>query len=367
MADQAPPALTGTTREAAVELLAADGEETWDDYVQAHPQGTPYHLAGWRRVVGEAYGHAAYYLLARSAAAAGRVAGALPLIHLKHFLFGNRLVSMPFCDRGGVLADGPEVAAALLCEAAALGRRLHAGVIELRESGAPPVWLPEGKNPQAGTPAKVAMELDLPGSSAELWDSFKAKLRSQIRRPQKEGLTCRRGGSELLDDFYRVFSVNMRDLGSPVHSRRFLEGVLRVFAGRANLLVVYMGEEPVAGGLVIGRGRVLANPWASSLREYSRLSPNMLLYWGMLEFACERGFSAFDFGRSTPGGGTHRFKKQWGAVEVPLRWQTIPLGGRPAADPAVSSGRERVAGCWRRLPVPVATMLGPLVRKHISL
>lgn len=350
--------------EPAVELANGEGG-IWDEYVRRHPRGTIYHLVAWRQAIKGAYGHPAYYLMARTA---GRVAGVLPLIHLKHFLFGNRLVSIPFGDQGGLLADDPQVAAALLCEAAALGRRLKAEAIELRDAGARPEWLPKSSwaSANCGRGLKVGMRLALPDSSSELWHSFKPKLRSQIRRPQKAGLISRCGGSELLEDFYRIFAINMRDLGSPVHSRKFLGAVLRFYADQANLVVVYQGSKPVAGGLVIGQGRVLVNPWASALRQYSRLSPNMLLYWSMLELACERGFSIFDFGRSSPGSGTHRFKRQWGAIEVPLLWQTIPLGRRPAEtiDPA---RLQRAADYWRLLPVPVATFLGPLVRKHISL
>ena len=51
-----------------------------------------------------------------------------------------------------------------------------------------------------------------------------------FRKPIKEGLTSKTGGAELLDDFYRVFLVNMRDLGSPVHSLKLMRQVLGEFS-----------------------------------------------------------------------------------------------------------------------------------------
>ena len=111
--------------------------------------------------------------------------------------------------------------------------------------------------------------------------SFKSKLRSQIKKPIKEGLEAKVGGPELLEDFYKVFLINMRDLGSPVHSKKLMQNVLVAFLDKAKIIVVYKDRDPLACSLIIEFNDTLENPWASSLREYSRLSPNMLLYWTM--------------------------------------------------------------------------------------
>ena len=144
------------------------------------------------------------------------------------------------------------------------------------------------------------MLLDLPDSSEEMMKSFKSKLRSQIKRPLKDGLVAKIGKSELIDDFYSVFCANMRDLGSPVHGKKMITTVMALFGEAANIVMVYKDKIPVACSLVIGFRDVLENPWASSLRQFSRFSPNMLLYWTMLAFACDNGYRKFDFGRSTP-------------------------------------------------------------------
>jgi serine/alanine adding enzyme len=61
-----------------------------------------------------------------------RLVGVLPLVHLKHLLFGNKLVSMPFFDLGGILADNQDIERALLSEAIKQARSLKAETIELR-------------------------------------------------------------------------------------------------------------------------------------------------------------------------------------------------------------------------------------------
>ncbi|MCP4647836.1 MAG: GNAT family N-acetyltransferase [bacterium] len=197
--------------------------------------------------------------------------------------------------------------------------------------------------------------------------TFKSKLRSQIRKPLKEGLRASVGGIELLDDFYRVFSVNMRDLGSPVHSKKLMRRVIEEFPSTARVVLVYRGKEPMACSLVIGFGDTLKNPWASSLREYSVLSPNMLLYSTMLDYACDNNYRFFDFGRSSPNEGTYRFKEQWGAKPTPLHWYYISIGSEESIKGEEKARFERVIHYWKRLPVPLTKIVGPSIRKHIGL
>jgi serine/alanine adding enzyme len=313
--------------------------------------------------------------------------GILPLIHLKSLLFGNALISMPYADCGGILADDENAEKALIDHAVNLGRELAVHNIELRQIQAVP-WLdafsPLGSRngshfeyPANGKTAlrcttkshKVSMLLELPKCSDVLFKSLRSKLRSQIKKPLKEGLRSVVGGHELIEDFYRVFSLNMRDLGSPVHSKRLIQNLFQALPDASRIVMVYQGKEALAGSVVIGFRDVLMNPWASSLREYNRLSPNMLLYWTMLEYACDKGFALFDFGRSTPEEGTYRFKEQWGAKPRPLNWQCISLraGRRPEDDASEKQRFSSAISYWQKLPVPIASLVGPLIRKHISL
>jgi len=264
----------------------------------------------------------------------------------------------------GILADGGEAEESLLAEAIRLGGEVGARYVELRHERAlesRPLHLVTRSH-------KVRMLLRLPASSEMLLKTFRSKLRSQINRALKEGFTTRVGGLDLLEDFYKVFLVNMRDLGSPVHSVNLMRHCLVAFTEHARIIVVYRATEPVAAALVIGFASVLRNPWASSLRKYASLGANMLLYLRMLEYACDHGYEVFDFGRSSPGEGTYRFKEQWGAVPEPLYWHYLSLDGRmPDPEDAGKARFETAMRCWQRLPLIVTRIIGPRIRKHISL
>ncbi len=368
----------------------------WDAYVKSHPSGSIYHLSGWSIIVEKTYGHEIFRLVAfdendvagaKTSPTAGqcvpahpeqtgrnKIFGVLNLVRLKHPIFGRSLISLPFFDFSGILADSQEVTAALIREAIRLGEKLKVSEIELRNLELlewNPVTEAENysKNSSVRTQSnKVRMVLELPDSPGALMKSFKSKLRSQIRRPQKEGLIAQLGGLDLLEDFYSVFATNMRDLGSPVHSKRFIETTLKVFPENARIVVVYKGKLPLACSLIAGFKNTLENPWASSLRQYGRLSPNMLLYWAMLEYACDNGFQRFDFGRSSPDEGTYKFKEQWGAKPVPLYWQYISLNGKTTGNSISEDSKFQLASeIWKRLPVTLTKVIGPRIRKHIGL
>jgi FemAB-related protein (PEP-CTERM system-associated) len=157
----------------------------------------------------------------------------------------------------------------------------------------------------------------------------------------------------------------MRDLGTPVYGRRFFDLVVRRLSDASRVFVIRLGHQPVAASITLGDRQVMQVPWASSLREVNDRAPNMLLYWTMLRTAIGDGCRRFDFGRSTPGGGTFRFKEQWGARPLPLVWEYAGLAGAPP-NLSPSNPRFRAAiALWRRLPLALTTLVGPRVARHL--
>ncbi|CAI4032553.1 FemAB-related protein, PEP-CTERM system-associated [Nitrospira tepida] len=329
----------------------------WDRYVLDSPTATGYHLAAWRQVIEQTCGHRTVYLMARDGH--GEIRGVLPLVLLSSRLFGRFLVSMPFLNYGGVDAADRAVREKLLEAAAQEAKALGASHVEIRQAQPLPIaWRCKDH--------KVSMRLSLPSDFQTLFKSFPSKLRSQIRRPQKEGMTVKVGGADLLEDFYRVFSRNMRDLGTPVYGKGFFRTILETFPKETAVCSVSWNGHPVAAGLVYSFREMMEIPWASSDRRYDRLAPNMLLYSSVLEYACQQGCKVFDFGRSTLDSGTYRFKEQWGAKPVPLYWYYWLKDDRPLPELNPHNPRYRLAiSLWRTLPLPIANLLGPRIVKYL--
>ena len=349
-----------------IKLAEENDQERWDEYVNRHPDSSPYHLFAWQKAVKQAYGFRSYSLLAQDGV---NVTGILPLIFLKTPFLQRALVALPYCDVGGALADTEKVEEGLLREAVDLAQEVKANAIDLRGEISNKT-LEQLDCPVSETSHdKIRMKLVLPGSSEKLWSSFKSKLRSQVRKAEKNGLVFSWGGEKNIDEFYSVVCENMHDLGSPVHSKKWFQSVLKNFGASARMGIVRKNETAIGAGLILSVGSKICIPWASTLRRYNKLSPNMLLYWKLLEFAAETGCASFDFGRSTLGEGTYKFKAQWGAQPEPLVWYILSNERREniTSSSKSSSKREMVEKLWRILPLQVTNLLGPVVRKHISL
>ena len=337
------------------------GREEWDAYVR-QANGTHYsHLWDWGETLSQVYALPLLRISVRRGEA-GPLAGVLPLVEFAPPGGERRLISLPYTDAAGIAADGQRFATALLAAALDRLRETGGGHLELRQDGAACALPAAGVDvTSASHTFKVGLVRDLPGAKEELWADLGAKVRNQVRKSQREGCVATIGGLELVEEFFSVFSENMRDLGSPVHDPE----LFRAMSQRLPCAIVLVRCQgvPAAAAMVFMHGGVLYNPWASSLRRFRPLCPNMLLYWSMLAYGVQCGCHMFDFGRSSPGAPACRFKEQWGAVRRPLTWQVISrVGSR--WDPRNES---LVDDQVKAMDLETSRRQGPAVRRWISL
>lgn len=346
--------------EASVTVRTAGREdsERWNAFVDDAPGAAVYHRYEWRELLEDVFGHRCHYLLAEDGE--GNVVGVLPASEISSVLFGRFFVSIPYFNYCGVLAESSGIRARIVQAMCEIARESGAEYVELRHRETPSLDLPSRSD-------KVAMQLELPADCNTLWDRFSSKLRAQIRRPKKAGARCAEGGAELLDDFYAVFSHNMRDLGTPVFPKAMFARMLDLFPDSTRVFVVYLEETPAAAGITVGYRHRIEIPVASALRKFNRQAVNMLLYWSALEAAIRDQYEIFDFGRSTVDSGPHRFKKQWGATPEPLNWHYWLRDGDDLPQLNPSNPKFALAtAAWQRLPVGVANLLGPRIIRYLS-
>jgi FemAB-related protein (PEP-CTERM system-associated) len=358
----APGHITASSStELSLRVQRYDGPAShWDDFVRKQPGWTHFHLHGWRDIMRDVMRHDAPYLVATDSES-DAIEGVLPLVRVRSRLFGHFLVSMPFVNYGGALG-GTAAIAALSQHALQLAERDGADVLELRnryDAGMIPGFDVSHR--------KITVLMDSSGGSEALWKRLPSKLRSQIRRPQKENVTVRIGPDQV-QPFYSVFARHMRDLGTPVMPRRFFESVATIFDHDATFAVAYHNDTPIACGAGFTWGdaanREFEITWASALRAYNRMSPNMLVYWELMKHVADSGIGTFNFGRCTPDGNTHKFKTQWGTTDEQLWWYERRAAG--AATPSEGHGAAgRGPAIWKHLPVSVANVLGPRIIRLI--
>jgi len=337
--------------------FAADRIPAVGEYWRNHEAATFCHHPGWFQVIGEAYRRElkAYGVMDAS----GKCRGAALLVFFQGPISGKVAVALPYLDYGGPLADDEE-ALEILIQGLKREARRNGSALELRCQSPLPV-LPDQKN------SKVSLMLDLRGNTYEAWwKSLDAKVRNQVRKAEKNGVTVKVGREDALEAFYPIFCENMRDLGSPVHSRDFFRAILKHIPECE--IALAMREGSCLGGLVrIPWRNGLAIPWASTLRSARVHCPNNAIYNHAIRHAFEAGMSTVDFGRSTLGEGTHKFKLQWLAKEAALPWYQFDADGNlaPEIKHVKSAKWEMMVGIWSKLPLPLANVLGPRLRGGI--
>jgi len=338
----------------SIRIATERDAEPWQTFVETHPQCTNYHRWPWKRVIEEAFGWPSFYLVAESD---GRTTGILPLVFQKSVLFGSLLCSIPFFSEAGIVAESPETERALLAEAIRLAKELKTQYLELRQDRPVSIDLPVKTK-------KVILLCEVSREPEEIMQRLTTKMRTNVRRVQKSGMEVEFAAKEFLDDFYSVFAKKMRDLGTPVYSKRFFEVILEVFPGEAFICRLRHQGKTVGAGFLTGyRQRIEAN-WSASLPQAASLRPNMALFWNLLCFAGRKGYSEFDFGRSSVGSGTYAFKLQWGATPTQLYWNYWTPSGETAPELDSDSPRYRAAiWLWKRLPLAVTNLVGPSIAR----
>ena len=342
-------------------LLVTELEEArfaeWDRFVDTCAEATFFHRAGWKRVIERSFGHKTYFLCAKRD---GAIEGVLPLVHIKHPIFGNSLSSVAFCVYGGPAAATPAAARALDAAARALADRLDVGHLEYRH---------QEPRDYEGMVAK-----------SELYVTFRKPIDPDVEKnllaiPRKQRAMVRKGiklglAGELDADvnrLHRVYAESVRTLGTPVFSRRYFAELQREFGPDCEVLAIVKDGQPVSAVMsFFFRDEVLPyyGGGTGAAREFAA---NDFMYWEVMRRAAERGCRVFDFGRSKVGTGAFDFKKFWGFTPQALHYYyLLRRGDKPPELNPLNPKLRIFIELWKRLPLPVANVLGPRIVRNLG-
>lgn len=340
-----------------VEQLSDQQVSEWDAYVATTPKASFFHRAGWRTVLEQAFGHTAYYLYTR-AGAGGPINGILPLVQMKSLLFGNHLVSTPFCVYGGIVAENTEAAAALREAACELASTLKVAALELRNDR------PSGSDWPTKTLYYTFRREIFADHDANM-QAIPNKRRAMIRKGIKAGLQ----GEEDRDwrRFYAAYAESVRNLGTPVFSARYFQLLRDVFEDDCRILMITHQGQDVAGVLSFYYKDQVLPYYAGSFDSAKHLKAHDFMYWELMSRACDEGLKVFDFGRSKADTGPYLFKRGWGFEPEPLHYEyfLVTADRVPQVNPANPKYRLFI-DLWKRLPLPVANRLGPLLSRSLG-
>jgi predicted N-acyltransferase len=201
--------------------------------------------------------------------------------------------------------------------------------------------------------------IPLDGGPEAVFRRLYKNVRNKIRKAKKSGVEISRDLAGL-GDFYRVYARNLRDLGTPVLSRRFFEAVVETFPDNARVYRAIHEGRTIATKLVVFDRDDYYLVWAAGLREEASHGGVQALTWAAIEDACEAGCTRVDLGRSTADSSHQSAKKYWGVEVHPLPWTYQLLRDREI--PGLHAGNPKfqlAIRAWQRLPISLSRLIGP--------
>lgn len=334
-----------------------DGDQpAWDAFVGNCNAASFFHLSGWKKVLEQSFGHSTHFLLAERD---GRIEGVLPLAHIKSRIFGSSLSSLPFCVYGGVASVTPEADSLLRESGAGLAQELNVDALELRCDR------PSG----SGWPVKdlyYTFRKDIDADNDVNMKSIPNRQRAMVRKGIKEGLVSEETAD--ISRLYRVYSESVRNLGTPVFGRRYLDVLQQQFGDACRILMIRQGEQDVAGVMSFYfRNEVLPYYGGSIARAREIRGCNHFMYWELMRRSAEEGIERYDFGRSKAETGPFSFKKHFGFEPEPLPYEYFLVNSRQIPDVNPLNPKYRMmVNTWKRLPLPLANTLGPWIARNLG-
>lgn len=328
----------------------------WDAFVMAHPNGTFFHRSDWAQVVETAFGHRTHYFYAEQD---GAIVGILPLARIRTMLFGDTLISVPFCVYGGPLAVDAATGDALSTHAAELLASTGASAVEFRHRE--PVdgeWLERQD-------LYVTFRKKIDGDHEKNMKAIPRKQRAMVRKGIQNNLTS--VANRDVGQLHAIYAESVRNLGTPVFSPRYFKVLEQTFGADFDVVTIMDGDNAIASVMNFYHGDEVLPYYGGGTSAARQRAANDFMYWEVMRRAADRGCRLFDFGRSKIGTGSHDFKKNWGFIPEPLhyRYKLAPGASIPDHNPMNPKYRLFIAG-WKKLPLPVANMIGPHIVRGLG-
>ena len=352
------PAAHATNADASLTVRSMEARDApvWDAFVQSQEAGTFFHRSAWHGIFQDVFRLEPRYLIAERG---GKIAGLLPLVFQKSRLFGDALVAAPFCVEGGPLAADSEADSALVAAAVALQAKTKAPYIEFRSRRARHA----GWSVRRDLYATFAGPLS--GDDQENLKAIPRKQRAVVRKTLEGKLTSE--VADRVDDMFHVYAESVRNLGTPVFAKSYFARLKKSFGADCDVVVVREDGVPVSAVLNFYHKDTVLPYYGGGTAGARRNGANDFLYWEVMRRASERGYRRFDFGRSKAGTGAFAFKKNWGFEPDWLEYEYRFLPGETMPDKNPLNPKYRLfIETWKKLPLPVANVIGPLLIRGLG-
>jgi len=301
-------------------LYINSSDPRWLPFIKSDHKANIFHHPAWTNLITECYGYRPFVVAVGDSQS--KIVAGIPMMEVKSWLTGHRLVSLPFTDHCIPLYSSDEARDYLAEVLANYYADRTISRLEVR-------WdFPIGESVRHDSP-HVLHTLPLNLDSSLVFGRFHQMHQRNIKIAQKRGITIEKGTDlRHLRIFYELHCQTRRRQGTPVQSWTFFEllGKRLLAEGLGFVLLAYLEHDCIAGAVFLHWNRTLTYKYGASTVSGLKLRPNNLIFWQAIQWGCANGYTTLDMGRTDNSNeGLRAFKSGWGADEMPLVYSMLSV------------------------------------------
>ena len=333
--------------------------DEWDEF--ALSTGTIFHMSAFRQILLSSFGYrCGYHAIVDKH---NHICAIIPLIVGRNLWLKNAGVSLPFVNYTDICAGSEEALQFAMAAILELKNKYGLDYIELRlkdQDLDSSVWRLNLEN--------HTFVLPLTDGEEKVLSLATSSCRNHVRKTYKNNWFTVSFDINHMDAFYRVYIKRMKQLGSPAPDIRFFKNFFKYLPENTFLLTVLdKATGNVIGGMLLltspGNATVYY-PYGANFVEYNSKYLNNFMYWEAVRFGIRNEMKYLDLGRSQTGSGTYKYKEQWGAQAVQLKYLVYNGCGEDTGPP----DRVRLSffvGLWKKSPSFITGKVGKQLIKYL--
>lgn len=334
------------------------GVSEWNNIVENSSDGTIYQTHGYELFLSGVYGYPMFQLKEGKSI--------FPIMLVKSPIFGNRMISMPFSDYGGPIIDNEKNAKKLADLAVDIAKSTKSDFIEIRSPNSTAAKFLHKSGFKKRTDYCTFI-LDLSKTENDLLSKMEKRTRNDLNKAKRQNLEIREiKDSEEINQFYKIYLANMKNLGSPPQPfNHFFDAFRRFYPNSIRVTICSFEQKPIAAMLMYLHKKKAHYAFGVSLPNYRTYRASDLLIWDAILWSKNKGVEELDFGRTRFDSGVYFYKKGWGGKEIPMDYYYKFL--RKRLDKRQEQQFGWASKLWKLfVPRFIARLIGPWIIKQVG-
>ena len=162
-----------------------------------------------------------------------------------------------------------------------------------------------------------------------------------------------------LQRFLNVYSISLRNLGTPIYPKQYFRSLLEQFSEQILLVSAVGASTDLTTVLCFQYKDRLMPYYGGGINEARDFHAYPWMYWQLMKYGVDHQMPTFDFGRSPDKSGPYAFKKNLGFKPRKLNYCYLPLQGTVPDLTGNSRIAKQLIATWQKLPLPIANLVGP--------